>query len=55
MIRITTREIAELSQQEQDQMSRWTRDVLERATGRKRRKAIRLECDMIEQTEEKPQ
>jgi len=47
-MKITIRELAELTDREQDQMRRWTHDVLARECASKRRKEIRAAIDMEE-------
>ena len=45
---ITTRAISELTDREQDQMRRWTEDVLARHAAHKRMKAVRAARDEAE-------
>ena len=47
-MKITLRELAELTDREQDQMLRFSRTILEREFAAKRRKEIRRACDMEE-------
>ena len=47
-MKITPRELAELTDREQDQMRRWTHDVLAREYASRRRKEIRAAIDMEE-------
>jgi hypothetical protein len=48
---LTTRDIAELTSVELDQLRRWCHDVLGREAAKARRRRIRAEIDMTEQTE----
>ena len=47
-MKITLRELAELTAREQDQMLRFSRTILEREFAAKRRKEIRAAIDMEE-------
>jgi len=47
-MKITLRELAELTAREQDQMLRFSRTILERECASKRRKEIRAAIDMEE-------